>query len=231
MTYKPENVKQIENPRMAWVSPETLNPNDWNTNYVSPENEAKLEESLDRFGVFKPIVVRELDDGSFQILGGEHRALAAQRKGMEKVPIVNLGKIDDKTAKEISLVDNGRYGADDTIALAELLESLGGDSEELANFLPYTDTELSTIFSSTNIDFDELDFEPEEEVAAEEPPKPEAPAVQTHQVIRFKVPVEDAHKVTELIERVMKEQNFTGADSLTNAGDALVHVITKMVDA
>lgn len=214
-------------PELQWVDPADLQPNEWNTNHVSAENEAKLAESLDRFGQFKPIVVRERADGSLEILGGEHRAQVAQRNGYDSVAIFNLGQIEDKVAKEISLVDNGRYGADDPIALAELLETLG-NSEELIHFLPYTDADLSTIFASTSIDFDALDFAPEEEMPAGAPAdKPTAP--QTHQVVRFKLPVEDAHRVTELVEQVIREQNFSENDSLINAGDALIHIVTKMV--
>jgi ParB family chromosome partitioning protein len=40
--------------------------------------------------------------------------------------------------------------------------------------------------------------------------------------MRFKVPVQDADAITDLIEKIMTDQNFTEADSLTNAGDALV---------
>jgi hypothetical protein len=41
--------------------------------------------------------------------------------------------------------------------------------------------------------------------------------------MRFKVPLGDAEKITELIVKVKKRQNFTSSDDLTNAGDALVH--------
>lgn len=63
------------------------------------------------------------------------------------MPVINLGKISDKKAKEIGLVDNGRYGADDTLRLAELLEELG-DMKELSSFMPYDSGELESIFSA-----------------------------------------------------------------------------------
>lgn len=201
------------------VDPTRLEPNPWNTNVVSPDNEAKLEASIKRFGMFKPVVVRELADGTLQILGGEHRAQAAVRMGLKRIPIVNVGRIDDAKAKEISLVDNGRYGSDDTLQLAELLEGLG-TVEELASFMPYAETDLASIFSSVNIALDDLDL-PEEDEA---PKLPKEKPVQTHQIMRFKVPVDDVAMVTDLIERVMKVQKFTESDSLANAGDALVFI-------
>ena len=211
------------NPQATLLPPESLTPNPWNTNIVSPDNEAKLEESIKRFGMFKPVVVRELADGTLQILGGEHRAGAARRMGIKKVPVINLGRIDDQKAKEISLVDNGRYGADDTLQLAELLEGLG-NADELASFMPYSESDLSSIFSSVNIALDELDLHDLEEQA---PSVPKERPIQTHQVVRFKIPVDDASWITDLIEKAMKSQKFTDSDSLTNAGDALVYLLKK----
>lgn len=202
------------------IDPRQLQPNPWNTNVVSPDNEAKLDESLRRLSMFKPVLVRELDDGTLQILGGAHRVQSAIRLGLKTVPIWNLGRIDDKKAKEISLVDNGRYGADDAIALAELLEELG-HADELASFLPYSDTELEALFSSTNIDLDKL---ADAEIEDEPEPKP-AKAPQTHTMMRFKVPIEDAERISDIFESIMNRQKFTESDALTNAGDALVWLV------
>lgn len=211
------------NPQVTLLPPESLVPNPWNTNVVSPDNEAKLEESIKRFGMFKPVVVRELADGTLQIIGGEHRAGAAQRMGIKAIPVVNLGRIDDHRAKEIGLVDNGRYGADDTLQLAELLEGLG-NADELASFMPYSETDLASIFSSVNIALDDLDLDDAEETA---PSLPKEKPIQTHAVMRFKVPVDDQGWIADLVEKTMKQQKFTEEDSLTNAGDALVYLLKK----
>lgn len=205
------------------LSPSSLKPNPWNTNVCSPEEEAKIEASLKRLGMFKPIIVRTLADGSYQILGGAHRRDAAMRLGFETVPVMNVGAIGDQKAKEIGLVDNARYGNDDTLRLAELLDGLGAP-EDLATFLPYTDADFASIFSSVNIELDDLDI-PDDDAAPT--PLPKEAVVQTHQIMRFKVPVEDVGTITDLIEKTMKAQRFTEDDSLSNAGAALVHLLTK----
>ena len=51
--------------------------------------------------------------------------------------------------------------------------------------------------------------------------------MQTHQIMRFKVPIEDVATITTVIERVMRTQKYTDDDSLTNAGHALVHICSK----
>jgi len=191
---------------------------------MSPDHEAKLDESIHKFGVFKPIVVRELPSGEREIIGGEHRWLSAKRIGLTEVPIVNLGKISDRRAKEISLVDNNRYGEDDPLKLNDLLLDLGSP-EELAMFMPMSEEDLTSLFSNSSIALDDLDLTAEE-LAASTPPAAEK-TLQTHRVMKFKVPVEDADWVEDLITQTMKAQRFTEDDSLTNAGDALVHLLKE----
>ncbi|MFH3733079.1 chromosome partitioning protein ParB, partial [Acinetobacter baumannii] len=60
---------------------------------------------------------------------------------------------------------------------------------------------------------------------SEEVELPKTTKVQTHQIMRFKVPIEDVDAITKLIEKTIKAQGFTESDSLTNAGDALVYLL------
>jgi ParB/RepB/Spo0J family partition protein len=203
------------------VDVKRLRPNPWNTNVVSPDNETKLDESLKRFGIFKPILARQVGK-ELEILGGQHRWEAAKRLGIATVPVINLGALDDATAKEIGLVDNGRYGVDDAEGLASLLKNLGKPSE-LATFLPYSDKELEVIFKTDELDFDSLDIDGDDDEIELKPT--EVSLGPTHQIMRFKLPVEDAEWVSSLISKVVKSQGLTDSDSLTNAGDALVHIL------
>jgi len=202
------------------VTIDSLRPNPWNTNHMTVENEAKLDASIARFGIYKPIVVRPcLNADQLEILGGQHRWEAARRAGYTEVPIVNVGPVSDTVAKEIGLADNGRYGEDDTLALSRLLKELG--AEDVGSFLPYTEGELETILAASSIDIDELD-------RLDDTPMPDLSGSgvgATHQVMRFKVPVEDVAWITSAIERRQREQGFTTEDSMTNAGNAFVDLM------
>jgi len=211
-------------PTVGETDPRYLIPNPWNVNVMSPDNERKLEASITRVGMFKPVVVRELEDGTMQIIGGEHRAAAAIRLGMKKIPFVNMGQVTDKKAKEVSILDNSRYGQDDTLQLAELLEGLGSP-DDIASFLPYTDGDLASIFSSVNIALDDLDIGDEDEIV---PSLPKEKPIQTHAVMRFRIPVNDVEWITKLIESTTKSQKLVDADSLTNVGDALVFLLNRV---
>ena len=208
------------------LKPSQLRKNSWNTNKVSPENERKRRASLERNGIFKPIIVRETKDGEYEILGGQHRWEQAIELGLETIPVFNLGEIDDNRAKEIGLADNARYGSDDTVELAELLKSLG-DIEELQNFLPYGASDFDAIFTA-NIALDELEIDEDLEVELETPEEiePVTKPTKTHTLMRFKVPIADAERITALIASTQKEYGFTKADELTNVGDALVQILT-----
>ncbi len=220
-------------PKPMMLDPVDLEPNPWNTNIVTPENERKLEASIKRLGFFRPVIVREIANSSnretpvYQLLGGEHRAETAVRLGLDKIPVINLGPIDDLQAKEIGIADNARYGVDDAIAFADLIKGMG-NAEQLEEFLPYTDSDFADLFASSEIDLDALDLDEnfEKDAANEledEPVQPKAP--KTHTIIRFKVANRDAEEVTALIERTKQGQGFTSSDDLTNAGDALVHLL------
>lgn len=217
-------------PKLLELTPDRLQPNPWNTNIVDPINETKLDESVRRNGLFKPVIVREIAGGVYEIIGGEHRWEAAKRVGLQTVPVVNLGTISDEKAKEISIIDNARYGADDVVALSELLKELGS-MDDLQIYLPYGDEDLTSIFSSSDIALDELGVDENFEKTEEDDPEPPAAkAPKTHTVMRFKVSLNDAEKITALIAKTQRAQGLNTADDLTNAGDALVHLLVDQFD-
>jgi ParB family transcriptional regulator, chromosome partitioning protein len=207
--------------KMHHVPPGALQPNPWNTNKISdPANEQKLENSLRRFGFTRPIIARTLLDGQLEILGGEHRWRIAVRMGLETVPVVNLGLIDDQRAKEIGLQDNGRYGEDDALGLAALLKELGNG---VLDFMPYSDAELESLINTANVNLDDLDSVDPGDL----PPLDSTPKGPAFQVLRFKVPVEDTGWITKLIESVQRAEGFKDEDSLTNAGMALTSILKR----
>jgi ParB-like chromosome segregation protein Spo0J len=216
----------LSKPVFLEVPIEELRPNPWNVNSVSPENEEKLIASVRRLGLYEPIKVRQVEGiAGYEILGGEHRWNVAKHLGHTTIQVANLGFIDEQVAKEIMLADNSRYGTDDVVALAVLLEELG-TADDISSFLPYTDSDLNAIFSSIDIDLDELE-ENEEDAKSDPETSKEEPirAPKTHALMRYKVPIGDAERITELIAKTQKKHGYSGSDELTNAGDALVHLL------
>lgn len=205
--------------------PKQLKLNAWNTNVVSEENLKKLDASMERLGNFKPITVRELSDGTLEVLGGAHRRDIHIRRGDKLIDVLNLGEVSDTEAKEIGLADNERYGEDDDKLMEKLLNSLD-TAHELSTFLPISDDEFDSFWSKAAIiDLDDLNFDEDEDEQIIEKPTSSAP---THRVVRFKVSVEDAERLSDFIEATSKSNGFTTSDALTNAGDALIHNLKEL---
>lgn len=71
-------------------------------------DEASLEElasSIKSQGVMQPILVRQLADGSYEIIAGERRWRAAQRAGLTHVPVL-VRSVPDNAALAMALIEN-----------------------------------------------------------------------------------------------------------------------------
>lgn len=206
---------------IEYLPPGELSPNPWNSNRVDIEMQARLRASLKEFGFVKPIIARRVNTET-QILGGEHRVAIAVEMGVEKVPVIVLEGITDKKAKALGLADNGRYGQDDALKLSEILSDIGQDMLDL---LPFDEKDLAGIFSVTSMDLDDLGFDDEEKIP--ELPSADAPRASiTHELMRFKVPIEDRDRVEKFIQKIIKSNGFSAeSDSMVAAGMALVVAI------
>ena len=205
-----------------------LRPNPWNTNSVGAQNFEKLKGSIEKLGFFKPILARELDGGQFEILGGEHRWRAAMEQGISTVPVISVGKISDLVAKQMSLVDNERYGEDDQVALQRLIEEIQSELDyQLSEIAPYDDELAATLARESAIDLEMLealsrgDEEPIEKDSREKAERVGA----EHQTMRFKVTFDASDRVTETIKSIIKEQEINTGNDMENAGEALVWLV------
>ena len=114
-------------------------------------NEEKLSElanSIKKNGIIQPIAVREDDGdpGRYEIVAGERRWLAAQKAGLNKVPIVVLD-LDDSETLEVAIVEN--IQRDDLNVIEEakgykrLSDEFGYDHEKIAKFMSKSRSHVS----------------------------------------------------------------------------------------
>jgi len=124
-----------------------LKANPWNPNKESDETFEKVKRSITNNGVVEPPQVREMDDGSLQIINGEHRWRAADALGHTDIPVINLGKISDQQAKKLTIITNELRGAPEPVLLAALIQDLSVDFtlEELALDLPLHAAEMESL--------------------------------------------------------------------------------------
>lgn len=73
--------------------------------FFDEESLNDLSASIREIGVLQPLLVRQLPDGSYQLIAGERRWRAAQRAGLATVPAV-VKTTDDMSSVEQALVEN-----------------------------------------------------------------------------------------------------------------------------
>jgi hypothetical protein len=158
-------------------------------------------ESLTASGQFRPLVVREQEDGALVVLAGNHTLQAIERHGygpcgrvtrqdgqerpcalchgQEWAPTAQVAVYEctDDTARRIVLADNrtSDAGAYDEQALAELLADMDGDLDGTG----YTDNDLEDLLQYLEEEAEpdeEEDQEQEEPAPAGEPATSSAPA-------------------------------------------------------
>lgn len=80
------------------------NPDQPRTNFKREELE-ELSASIQKDGLLQPILVRPLEDGTYQIIAGERRWQASKLAGLRQVPI-RVKEANDDKALELALIEN-----------------------------------------------------------------------------------------------------------------------------
>lgn len=80
------------------------NPDQPRTNFNREELE-ELSASIQKDGLLQPILVRPLEDGTYQIIAGERRWQASKLAGLRQVPI-RVKEANDDKALELALIEN-----------------------------------------------------------------------------------------------------------------------------
>lgn len=76
-------------------------------NPFSVREDLELLDSVQKYGVISPLVVRPLESGGYEIISGHRRMAACEAAGMDKVPAF-VREMDDTTAV-IALVDSNLH--------------------------------------------------------------------------------------------------------------------------
>ena len=109
---------------------------------------AELSSSIKENGVIQPIAVRpnKYEPGKFEIVAGERRWLAAQKAGLNEVPVVVLD-IDDQKSLEIAIVENVQRQDLNIIEEARgyqrLIKEFGYGHEKISKFMSKSRSHVS----------------------------------------------------------------------------------------
>lgn len=76
-------------------------------NIFNDDSLNELAESIKKFGIIQPIVVRRLSGGDkYEIITGERRYRAVKKIGINTIPSIIARDIDDRTSLEMALIEN-----------------------------------------------------------------------------------------------------------------------------
>ncbi|RYZ33986.1 MAG: ParB/RepB/Spo0J family partition protein, partial [Sphingobacteriales bacterium] len=96
----------------------------------------ELSESIKVQGIIQPITVRQLSEGSYQLISGERRLQASKLAGLEKVPAY-VRKANDQQMLEMALIENIQRENLNAIEIAlsyqRLISEIGLKQEELGD--------------------------------------------------------------------------------------------------
>ena len=104
---------------------EELSPNRFQARRdFNDKDQQQLVSSVKKSGIIQPIIVRKTATG-YEIIAGERRWRAAQKAGLQKVPVI-IRKAEDLEVAELSLIENIQREALNPIEEAEAYQTLTG---------------------------------------------------------------------------------------------------------
>ena len=112
------------------------------------EKLSELSSSIKENGVIQPIAVRpnKYEPGKFEIVAGERRWMAAQRAGLNEVPVIVLN-IDNQKSLEIAIVENVQRQDLNVIEEARgyqrLIKEFGYDHKKISKFMSKSRSHVS----------------------------------------------------------------------------------------
>lgn len=136
------------------VAVASIRPNSWNYNKQSQFVFEREVNSIRRFGILRPILVRKAGKGFYEIVDGEHRWRAAKQVGVKRVSVIVLDNIDDLDAKQLTILMNEIRGDESDAQRFRFLLSQISKFDGAEELLPYTLDEIEHLNSQSIAGFD-----------------------------------------------------------------------------
>ncbi|KRM11634.1 nucleoid occlusion protein [Paucilactobacillus suebicus] len=92
---------QVVEVEVAKITPNRFQPR----KVFDPTAIKELAETIQEHGLLQPIILREYEEGKYEIIAGERRYRAISELGWEKVPAI-VEKMNDKETASLALIEN-----------------------------------------------------------------------------------------------------------------------------
>jgi ParB family chromosome partitioning protein len=114
--------------------------------YFDEKKIDELSQSIKKNGIIQPIAVRLDENGTYEIIAGERRWMAAQKAGLHEVPVIVLD-LNDIQSLELAIIEN--IQREDLSAIEEakgfqrLIDEFKYDHEKLSEFMGKSRSHIS----------------------------------------------------------------------------------------
>ncbi len=132
-----EELIEVPGARLAQIDPHAIVPNPRQPRtHFDADDLAELVHSVREFGVLQPVVVRDVGDGTYELIMGERRTRAARDAGLTSIPAVIRDTADEHLLRDALLENLHRSELnplEEASAYQQLLADFGITQEELAS--------------------------------------------------------------------------------------------------
>jgi len=156
-------------PQLKMIPLDQIVPADWNFKEDDEGKAQKLVENIRRNGQIKNCNVRQLEDGRYEMIDGNHRLIAFKELGITHVLAYDHGPISKEEAIRIAH-EVTEYFRIDPLKQAEAVSFIldsGIELDDLVETVPWTREELDDIVTLLDFDWDQFRAEassPPEEI-------------------------------------------------------------------
>ncbi|WP_305788478.1 ParB/RepB/Spo0J family partition protein [Symbioplanes lichenis] len=150
-----DGLAPVPGARFAELPVGSIVPNPKQPRHVFDEEALEeLKTSIEEVGFLQPIVVRDIGDGSYELVMGERRWRAAQAVGKESIPAIIRETRDDAMLRDALLENIHRANLnplEEAAAYQQLLEEFGATHEELARRIGRSRPQISNTIRLMNL--------------------------------------------------------------------------------
>ncbi|MDW5300436.1 MAG: ParB/RepB/Spo0J family partition protein [Sedimentibacter sp.] len=151
----PEDLEKEDIQRIEDIDTNLICPNSNQPRKVFEQDKLEeLSESIKKYGVIQPIIVRK-DGDIYTIIAGERRWRACKNADIKNIPCI-VRDIENKNASEIALIENiqreNLNPIDEAHAYEYIMSRYGITQEEVSNIVGKSRVYVTNIMRLTNLD-------------------------------------------------------------------------------
>ncbi|GAK17256.1 LOW QUALITY PROTEIN: chromosome (plasmid) partitioning protein ParB [Vibrio sp. JCM 19053] len=203
---------------------------------MAPEALEELAASIQSQGIIQPIVVRQVENGQFEIIAGERRWRAARQAGLKRVPCL-VKKVEDRAAIAMALIENIQREDLNVIEEAQALERLQDEftltHQQVADVIGKSRTTVSNLLRLNQLEVDVKGLVADKKIGngharALLALEGEQQVEVAQQVAKKQMTV---RQTEQLVKKVLSPQNEQKGQQEDTEAEQMSHKLSQLLDA